>query len=102
MPKDKMILSSIDFDDLISSIKAVVREELAAQRQTEVPEKFLSIAEACKMFTPAISRQTLASWSAAGHLQKRMIGAKPFYKMSEVLEAGKTLKRYKVPSSTKK
>ena len=101
MAKDKMILVSIDYDELIGSIKEVVREELVAQRKTEVQEKFLSVDETCKMFSPVITRPTLAAWSNAGHLQKHMIGSKPFYKLSEVLEAGKSLKRYKTPSSTK-
>ena len=73
----------------------LISKSIEAFRQTVQEEKLLSPAETCKIFQPAISRVTLANWTAAGHLQKHMIGAKPFYKMSEVLEAGKTLKRYK-------
>lgn len=98
---DKIILSQIDIAELLDKFRGVVREEIKADKQNQHEEKFLSVDETCKMFSPAISRPTLAAWSAAGHLQKHLIGTKPFYKMSEVLEAGKCLKRYKIPSSSK-
>jgi hypothetical protein len=59
-------------------------------------EKMLAPKAACALFDPQITPQTLASWSRKGHIKIYCIGnSRPFYKHSEILEAAKTLKKYK-------
>jgi len=90
-----LILSQIPVAELINQIRAVVKEEIKAEHQKTEGEKLLSPAETCKLFQPTISRVTLQSWTAAGHLKRHDIGGRVFYRLSEVIEAAKSLKRYK-------
>jgi hypothetical protein len=59
-------------------------------------EKMLAPKAACALFDPQITPQTLALWSKKGHIKIYRVGnSRPFYKQSEILEAVKTLKKYK-------
>ena len=91
---DRMILSPIELSEFLSGFRSIIKEELQAQQKLQLEEKLLSPAEACKLFQPAISKQTLAAWTSQNLLQDHRFGGRVFYKYSEIIEAGKKLKRY--------
>lgn len=90
-----IFLSPISIDRLLQSLRQIIREEITAERSKEELEKLLSPAETCKMFSPPISKPTLAAWTRKGFLQDYRINGRVFYKMTEILSSLKTLKRYK-------
>jgi hypothetical protein len=92
---ENMILTPISIDTLIEKIREVVKAEIKSDKQNELAEKLLSPAEACKIFQPGIGASTLSRWTNAGHITAIRIGGKVFYKYSSLIEAGKSLKRYK-------
>lgn len=88
-------ITNLSPEELSCLLRGIVREEIAAHNKSETLEKLLSPAEACQVFQPAISRVTLGSWTKQGLLRDHRIGGRVFYKRGELLEAGKTIKRYK-------
>lgn len=92
-------LSQFTKEELINSFSLLLDEKLNAFKQQELDDKLLSPAEACKLFQPAISKPTLASWDRQGLIKSYRIGNKVFYKYSELLESLKVLKRYKTKNS---
>jgi hypothetical protein len=94
-----VLLSQIPLSDIIAQVRQVVKEEISASQQKLLEEKLLSPKEACKLFVPAISRQTLDSISKSGILQKHYLGGKVFFKYSEIMQALKTFKRYEQKKS---
>ena len=91
---NQIYMSGFTPDELMSLFRDVIKEELD-KLQTDKVEKLLSPAETCKIFQPSISKTTLKSWTEQGYLFDHRIGGRVFYKLSEVLEKSKTLKRYK-------
>lgn len=89
------ILIPITLDDLHSSIRATIREEMTAIQSKEIAERLLSPEQACKVFDPQISKNTLKKWSDEGLIPFSTFKRKIFYKYSELIAAGKTLKKYK-------
>ncbi len=96
---DKVILSSIGIDELITAVREVVREELKSEQSGKQEAQLLSPSETCKLFNPSISRVTLSSWTRQGYLQEHRMGSKIYYKYGEVINAVKTLKKYKRPDT---
>jgi hypothetical protein len=92
--ENNIILSPVPLDVLIQQIREVVKQEIKADQQ-QAEEKLLSVAEACQLFKPAISRQTLTNWTKDGLIPMSKYGGKNYYKLTDVLAAGTTLKRYK-------
>ena len=92
---DKLLLSPIALDELISQVRIVVKEELASKQNEAMGEKFLSPADVCAMFQPSISKVSLSAWTKAGRLTAHRMGSRVFYKYSEVIEAITRLKKYK-------
>lgn len=92
---DKVLLSPIGLEDLISQVRIVVKEELASKQNAAMGEKFLSPADVCAMFQPSISKVSLSAWTKAGRLTAHRMGARVFYKYSEVIEAVTRLRKYK-------
>ena len=90
-----IILSPIPFDELLTQLVDRVCQVLKDQGKQEQGEKLLSPAETCLLFQPKISLPTLNRWTKDGQLTMYRIGRRTFYKYSEVIEAAKTLKRYK-------
>lgn len=84
-------------EDLAQLIKQAVKEEVQAAmkqlKKEELEERFLSIEETCKIFVPAISRQTLHNWTTQGLIKSHAIGRSVFYKYSDIIEAAKPLNR---------
>lgn len=91
---NQIYMSGFTPEELISLFRDVIKEELV-KLQTDKVEKLLSPAETCKIFQPKISKTTLKSWTDQGLLSDHRIGGRVFYKLSEVLEKSKTLKRYR-------
>jgi len=92
---DNIVLTPVPMEQLINSFRQVVKEEIRAAGEKELLEKFFSPKEACKLFQPAITRQTLdAIAKQNGVLKKHYLGGKVFYKYSELIGAIKNYKRY--------
>ena len=87
-------MNTISPEEMAEMIKPMIIEAIREVLQ-EKEEKFLSPAEVCKIFVPAISKTTLAAWTKQGLLTEYRIGGRVHYKMSEVLKSAKTLKTYK-------
>ena len=91
----QLILSPFTLGELTDSLKAMVVEVITDQQQKQFNEKLVSPAEACKLFSPKISLPTLAAWEKLGYFSAQRIGGRVFYRQSEILQAGKTLRKYK-------
>jgi hypothetical protein len=89
------ILSPIDLDVLKQSLSEIVQSELAKAATKSTEEKLLSPSEVCAVFQPKISKTTLAKWTKEGYLVQQKIGGRGYYKFSDVISAGKTIKKYK-------
>ena len=89
------ILSPLSLDQLAKSIRDIVKSEIEANAMRDLSDKLMSPAETCKIFQPKISKVTLHSWTKAGRLQDHRIGGRVYYRYSEVLDAVKSLKKYK-------
>lgn len=98
---DSFILMPVPVDSLLIQIKEIVTDVLQEQKTIQEEDKLISPAEVCKIFEPAISLPTLASWTKNGWLISRKIGGRVFYNKKQVLEAGKTLKRFKQKTEVK-
>jgi len=72
----------------------MIREEVRLLI-SEQEEKLISPAEACKLFKPAITKATLASWTEKGWLQEHRIGGRVFYLQSEILASTSKLGKYR-------
>jgi hypothetical protein len=91
---DNLVLSPVPLNDLLSQIRQIVKEELAAEQAVEIQEKLLSPKEACKVFKPAIGRMTLHNWTVEGKIKCTRMGRKVYYRLSDLLEGGLHLKKY--------
>ena len=81
-----------DFQQTIeTTIKKLLGEVVPAVND----EKLIGTEEACKLFVPAISRQTLANWTKEGLLKVYKLSGRIYYKQSEIISAAKELKPYK-------
>lgn len=92
---DNLILTPVPLETLLQSFRAIIKEEIKAEALSELQEKLLSPAEACKLFTPEITKPTLEAWTRDGLLTKHHLGGRVFYKYAEVMASLKTLVRYK-------
>ena len=92
-------MNSISPEEMAEMIKPMIIEAIREVLQ-EKEEKFLSPAEVCKKFIPAISKTTLASWTKQGLLTEHRIGGRVYYKMSEVFKSVKILKTYKTENKS--
>ena len=90
-----IILTPVSLEVLIDKIREALRQDRVIELKELTGEKLLSPAEACKLFVPEITKLTLSNWSKQGLIPKSQIGGRIFYKYSDVIEAGKTLKKYK-------
>jgi hypothetical protein len=92
---EQILLSPIPLEELFEKFKALIRAELQSELQLNEAEKLVSPSEVCAMFQPKISKPTLTKWTNDGRLKMYRIGSRTFYKKGEVLEAAKTMKKYK-------
>jgi hypothetical protein len=91
---EKQVLIPISEDQFFAKVKDIVQAVIQIKEQQEFQEKLLSPAEACKLFTPSISKVALHRWTKNGLIPVHRIGGRIFYKQSEVIEAAKTVKKY--------
>jgi hypothetical protein len=87
------VLSPISLESLIQQIREVVKQELSAQKSADVLDKLLSPAEASRLF--GVVPKTLSAWNKQGLVESQRVGRRVFYKHSNLIAAGKTLKKYK-------
>ena len=93
-----ILLYQISLDELESRLEAklqqIIKNELSRIEDNKALDRLLSPEETRKIFTPAISKVTLHHWAEQGKLKKHRIGARVYYKYSEVMDAVKHLKKY--------
>jgi hypothetical protein len=92
---ENFILSPITLDLLSAAIREIVRSELHSKGSEDANERLLSPAETCKLFQPNISKVTLHTWAKAGRIRNQRIGGRIYYKLSDIMESRKSLKKYK-------
>src|SRR5690349_6126458 len=97
MVTQDIVLTPVSLPELFRQFREIIREEIKAEYKQQVYDQLLSVGEACKLFKPPVSRQTLSTWTKAGNIPMQKIGGCNFYKYSDVIEAGTKLKRYKKP-----
>lgn len=90
---DNIILCPVPLDQLIQQIREVVRQELSDQKSADVLDKLLSPADAARLF--GVVPKTLSAWNKQGLVESQRVGRRVFYKHSNLIAAGKTLKKYK-------
>jgi len=94
--QNSIALSQFSLEDVLAGVATIIDEKLKAFKQKEFEEKLISPAQAAKLFQPNVSLPTIKAWDRQGLLKSyRFGGNRVYYKYSEVIEAGKTLKRYK-------
>ena len=82
--KGEIILSPIPLGELLTALKPLLLEVLTEKQEKELQERFISPAETCNLFSPKISKPTLAKWTKEGRLQEHRIGSRVYYKYSQV------------------
>jgi Helix-turn-helix domain len=80
-------------DKLAYDISSRIIEKLPATHKEE--EKLYSPEEACRLFHPVISKSTLHNWATQGLIPNQKIGGRIYYKLSDVITAGATLKKHR-------
>ena len=78
-------LANMLAERLLTKIQSLIKPE---------DEVLLSPKETCNLFSPKVSIVTLASWEKQGFIKKHRIGARTYYKRSEVLKAATSLRKY--------
>jgi hypothetical protein len=91
---NQILLSGISPSQFVEILRPMIREEVRLV-MAEQEEKLISPAEACKLFKPAITKATLASWTEKGWLQEHRIGGRVFYLQSEILASTLKLGKYR-------
>ncbi len=98
MKNPQVILSGFTVEEftalLVQALRPIIQEEVRAALENE-QEKLLSPAKVCERFEPRLSKTTLTKWADQGLIEKYQMGGRTFYKLSEILQKSKTLKRYK-------
>jgi excisionase family DNA binding protein len=90
-----ILLSALSVEDLLLRIQEATRTAVQEELQKQHNEKLLSPKEVCELFSPKISRQTLHNYTKKGLIRSSMLGSSVRYKYSEVMEAVKSIRRYK-------
>jgi hypothetical protein len=83
-------------ENLRSQLRGIVREEIKAALTAELQDKLLSPIEVCKLFKPQIAKKTLHVWTEKGIVKKHSIGGRVYYKYSEIMAMGTSLKKYQL------
>jgi hypothetical protein len=93
-----VLISEQELDELLTNcIRSIIPEIVSQLNPVAFEEKLLSVEEACNVFVPAISRQTLNNWTKENVLKSCKIGGRVFYKRSQIIEAADRIKKYKKP-----
>lgn len=92
-PTQILVPIGITVEDILSQFRAIVREEMKSIQLPEKEERPLSRAEACEFF--GVSANTIKKWTDEGLLQPTTIKRRVYFKKSDLVAAGQTLKKYK-------
>lgn len=83
---NQIILNELSLDDLVSSIREVVRDELETTRRKTISDRGnltrQEVADLCK-----VSLTTVHQWTKEGRLIAYKLGGRVLYKASEVMES---------------
>ena len=93
---DKLILSPIELEAFMEAFRAVVRDELQHQHQSEKSDELLTAKEAAALLK--ISGVTLWQWEKDGRVKKHKIGSRVYFKHSEIMAGMESLQRYEKPN----
>lgn len=93
----ELLFSQVPINDLVEMISRSVLDKIAPTQINNTDEQLISGDVARKVFSPEISRQTLSNWTRDGQLKSYRMGARIFYKRSEIIAAAKEMKKYKKP-----
>lgn len=94
MIQEKVLLCSIPLEHLEERFKQIIKNELLNTEVNKLQERLLSPEETRKLFSPAVSKVTLHHWAKKGKLKQYRIGARVFYKYSEIIESLVHIKKY--------
>jgi len=94
MLNNQILITCSSPEQLIELLRPMFREEVKKLLE-EKEEKLLSPDATCKIFEPKISKTTLTKWTNLGLIDEHRLGGRVGYKLSEILEKSKTLKKYK-------
>lgn len=87
--------TTVSYDQFLNDLSAKVLQAIDdKKKQDEDEDKYVSPEVVRNMFDPKISRVTLHNWTTQGKLIPYSIGGKKLYKLIEVREAIKSLKKY--------
>lgn len=92
MDNQNIILSSIPLDQLRNEFKQIIDAAIESIKPKE--EKFLNSEETRCLFNPPISKPTLINWIRSGKIPSHRIGRRNYFKLSEVMAATQSLKKY--------
>ena len=70
---DRLILTSFSLEELAGLFRPMIKDVILSVIG-EKEEKLLSPAQICKLFEPAISKTTLATWTKQGLINEHRIG----------------------------
>jgi hypothetical protein len=78
-----MDFNTITVEQLVSHLSDFIQKD-----------RLYSPAEACKLFQPSISVQTLKKWTDAGLIPMQRLGGRIFYRYGNIVTAGANLNKY--------
>jgi hypothetical protein len=94
MNNEQIVLLPISLDALLKKVQEIVTKVLEGNQEDKFQAMLLSPAEACKLFNPKISKVTLHEWTKKGLIPSHRIGGRVFYKVSELIESARPIKKY--------
>ena len=91
-----ILISEQELDErLANCLRSLIPEIVSQLKPVAFEERLISIDEACNVFIPSISRQTLSNWTKEGTLNSHKLGGRIFYKKSEIIAAAEKIKKYR-------
>lgn len=94
MNNEQIVLLPISLTALLDRIEEIIIKILKGDQEEKIQSMLLSPTEACKLFNPTISRVTLHKWTKQGLIPSHRIGGRVFYKVSELIEAARPIRKY--------
>src|SRR4051812_35411422 len=93
-----IIIQGLTMEEFSNSISVIISEKVTEAvrkvKEEDNLEKLISPADACKLFSPNISKPTLEGYVKSGYFNKYHLGGRTWLKYSEIMSALKTIKRY--------
>ena len=97
--KNEILLSGLSLDDFSKMMRKTIQEEL--QIILPIDDNLISANEACKLFKPAITKNTLKSWVNLGLIEEVRFNTRVYYKKSDIINGAKNIKKYKTSFAIK-